>query len=104
MRDLPDIAHILELVSGADPALAERCRAIAERERRAGWAPYAALEAEMAKLMDLPAGSELLARLAGEIRRGRFDDNAEVEAWLRRYISQRLTENDPEFFMNNNKI
>jgi hypothetical protein len=101
MRDLPDITQILGLANCAEPTLVARGRAIAERERREGWAPYAALEEEMATLLGLPAGLGLLARLAAEIRGGRFDDNATVETWLWRYVDQRLRENDPDFIIDN---
>jgi hypothetical protein len=104
MRDLPDIADLMELTSGADPGLAARCQAIAERERLQGWAPYAALAPEMAKLLDLPVGLDLLARLAAEIRRGELGDNAEVESLLWLYVCQRLKENEPELLIYNSMI
>jgi len=89
----------MEMISCADPALAERCQAIAERERQEGWASYAALDAEMTWLLDLPAGGDLRARLAAEIRRGALDDNAQVESWLWRHVCLRLRENYPEFMI-----
>jgi hypothetical protein len=92
------------LTDGAEPTQAARGRVIAERERREGRAPYAALEAEMASLLGLPAAPGLLARLAAEIRSGRFDNSAAVETWLWRYVGQRLRENDPEFFIDYNLI
>lgn len=80
-----------------------RCRAIAERERQQGWAPYAALAAELAELLGEPAGPGLLARLAAAIRLGHFDapgpDQARLEALLWRFVRLRLGENNPEFIL-----
>jgi hypothetical protein len=100
MRDLPDINKLLDLIEGNSSA-SERCRAIAERERRQGWAPYAAFEEEFARLLGEAVGPGLLARLAAEIRRGRFDapgpERTRLEALLWQLVRQRLSENNPEF-------
>ena len=99
MRDLPDITVLIELAIGeAAGRDGVRCRAIAERERQQGEAPYAALAMELAGLLGEPAGPGLLARLAADIRLGRFDaPNPKLESFLWRYVRQRLGENDPDF-------
>ena len=103
MRDLPDIAQLFDLAEGADAALVARCQAIAERERAEGWAPYAALQADMTKLLEVPVAPNPLTRLALDIRGGRFDkpgpERARLEALLWRHVVQRLRENDPEFII-----
>ena len=100
MRDLPDIASIICLTEGEGTARDRmRCRAIAARERRQGWAPYAALAAELAELLGEPAGPDVLARLAAGIRLGRFDRDRRLEAILWRFVRQRLGENDPDFML-----
>jgi hypothetical protein len=101
MRDLPDIAQLLDLAEDGADALAARCRAIAEREREEGRAPYAAIEADIANLLDLPVAPDLLNHLARAIRRGRFDqpgpERARLDALLYRHAVQRLRETYPEF-------
>lgn len=104
MRDLPDISELIALIERDDAApQAARCRAIAQREARTGWAPYAALATEIAALLGDAAGAAPLARLAGQIRHGGFDApgpaRARLEALLRRLVRQRLLENNPDFLL-----
>jgi hypothetical protein len=97
MRDLPEIARLLDLAAEGEGALAARCRVIAAREAATGWAPYAAVQAEMAALLGNPPRPEVLTRLAQAIRAGRFDapdaDRTKLEALLWRHAVFRMTEN-----------
>ena len=83
--------------------LAERCREIAERERRYGWAPYAAIAAGLAALLRRAGGAGLLARVAADIRAGRFDalgpERARLDNLLWQLATLKLRENNPDFIM-----
>ena len=96
--------QLLELADGAaEPALVARCRAIAQRERELGWAPYAAIAANLAGLVGAAEGPRLLERLAAEIRQGRFDapgrEQARLKALLGATVRQKLRENNPSFII-----
>jgi hypothetical protein len=91
MRDLPDIAVLLALADAADDALAQRCRAIAARERQQGMAPYDRLRIRLVALQ----GDDDLARLARDIRADRCAGRDEIRQWLWDFTVQRLSENNP---------
>ncbi len=102
MRDLPDIETLLALSAGAgDEALAARCRAIAAREREFGLTPYETLAAELRAACGGGDPREILARLAADIRRGRFDapgpEQEKLVRLLWRLTLQKLRENNPGF-------
>jgi hypothetical protein len=115
MRDLPTGPELLALAEewvakidtvpleerGLALAMIERCRAIAAREAVAGEAALAPIRQ---MLIDLYGGSESadhLARLARDIRAGKFDasDSArrQVHALLQALTLQKLREANPRF-------
>jgi len=102
MRDLPDIKCILSLVTDAwDEALVARCHAIAARERPLGDAPYRVIAAELAAIYGVAEAPALLARLAADIRGGRYDEPGAERTRLARLLWRltilKLQESNPAF-------
>jgi hypothetical protein len=105
MRDLPAASFLLALAEEAPgtPELVERCRAIADREARLGLGRYEAIHTDLAVLYGDSTSS--LARLAVDIRAGRFDapgpQRIRAERLLRRLVVLRLEECNPDFITDN---
>jgi len=82
-------------------AMIKRCRAISDREEAAGEAALAPIRAALAVLYDGDESSAALARLAADIRGGKFDapDDARerVRAVLHALTLQKLREGNPRF-------
>lgn len=115
MRDLPagpelaalaeEWATKLDTVPMEERALAramiERCRSIAAREAAAGEAALAPVRQMLIELYGAADGAEHLARLASDIRAGKFDApgpaRRRVHALLRALTQQKLREANPRF-------
>ncbi|HTZ78616.1 MAG TPA: DUF6285 domain-containing protein [Stellaceae bacterium] len=81
-------------------AMIERCRAIAEREAAAGDAALVPMRAALAALYDR-GGDADLARLAADIRAGKFDARGLARQRVRELLwsltLQKLREGNPRF-------
>ena len=114
MRDLPtgpELAALAEEWAAPSGSLApgeralglrmiERCRAIAAREAKFGDAALAPMRAALAGLYGAGDPAVQFARLADDIRAGRFDagaKRAEVRALLWALTRQKLRESNPRF-------
>jgi Domain of unknown function (DUF6285) len=116
MHDPPGAAALLalarEVLEGAlapllpqdrreDAALVARAMAIAERELRAGDAPFAAAADELAALYGAGDRASLLERLAADIREGACDAagarRAAVLRLLRAITAAKLRASNPDF-------
>jgi hypothetical protein len=97
MRDPPDAAALLALATDNDGALAARARAIAAREAAAGEGAYAAVRRALSELYGAAPDAVLLAKLAADLRAGRFDGDLQIARLLWDFAVQRLRESNPDF-------
>lgn len=115
MRDLPtgpelaalaeEWAAKIDTVPPEERALAramiERCRSIAAREAAAGETPLAPIRRVLIELYGAVESAAHLARLAGDIRVGKFDApgaaRQQVHALLHALTLQKLREANPRF-------
>jgi len=115
MRDLPtgpelamladEWAAKIDAVPPEDRALVvamiERCRAIAAREAAAGEAALAPMRRALTELYGAEENTRHLARLAADIRAGKFDApgpaRQQVHALLHALTLQKLREANPRF-------
>lgn len=114
MRDLPagsELAALAEAwaarIGSLPPGeqalvhrMIERCRAIAAREAEYGDGALAPVRAALAGLYGAGDPASQFARLADDIRAGRFDagaKRADVRALLRALTRQKLRESNPRF-------
>jgi hypothetical protein len=99
MRDPPSASLLLGLAAEAgeeEAAMVQRARDIARREDQLGDGHYEPVGQALAALYGPGEDGALLARLAADIRAGRFDPHA-TRRLLRRLVRLRLEESNPDF-------